>query len=213
MKTLLGVVSVSLLLAGCGKTTEQICNETNLALTQATGQGFVDVGWIGCLKQSPSEAQKSLDGLKQQLAAKGTESPKLMSHDEMDKFVSSTDPLSVILKVGPPSSAMFNPRDAQGKSIPVTKVVGGRTMETTVVSYSNTRNALVEDRSPEILKEIQGKLAIHDDGVYHFMWLRPLTYGIFGIEDDYMSLGVVVQSGKVVSTSTKYPEHLWQKWF
>ncbi|MDI3375605.1 hypothetical protein QLG06_14825 [Pseudomonas sp. V104_6] len=215
MKTLLGVVSVSLLLAGCGKTTDQICNETNIALAQATGQGFVDVGWIGCLKQSPSEAQKSLDGLKKELAAKGIHTPKPISHDEMQAFVDSADPLEVILKLGPASSATWVAKDAQGKNIPVKIEItpGVERDGSLMVSYSSGRNAPANERRPELLKEVEGKLAIRENGDYHFYWSKPLTYGLLGIEDDHMSFHFQVRNGKALNTSLLFPKHLWQNWF
>lgn len=216
MKKFLAVASVAVLLSGCGETTEQICRKTDQLMRQSEGQGFVDVGWIGCLKQSPSEARLSYEGIKLQLEKeKGVKELPLMSHDEMTKFVNSQPPFDVIYKLGNPDSATFIPVDSNGKPIPETTTTNGFTFEGIVqIRYSTGPKVLANHRDLKNLEDIQGKLAIHKDGTYHFMYLRPLTYGLLGMDDKQISILFNIRNGKVVGDDNiSFPKHLWQKWF
>lgn len=66
-------VAAVLLISGCGRSTEDICQETDQLLRQTSGSGFTAVGLAGCLALPASEAQRSLDGLKASTGRAATE--------------------------------------------------------------------------------------------------------------------------------------------
>jgi len=125
------------------------------------------VGWIGCLKQSPSEARLSYEGIKLQLEKeKGIKELPLMSHDEMTKFVTSQPPFDVVYKLGSPESATFIPFDGNGKTIPVFANDGVTITDIVRIDYSPHSKFREAARSIKLWEDIQGKLAIKKDGLY-----------------------------------------------
>jgi hypothetical protein len=215
LKKLLAVASVAMLLSGCGETTEQICRKTDQLMRKSEGQGFVDVGWIGCLKQSPSEARLSYEGIKLQLEKeKGIKELPLMSHDEMTKFITSQPPFDVLYKLGNPDSASYYPFDSNGSFIKESKTVAGMTTESPVnIFYGKSSNVTSKYDDPKVLEDIQGKLAIKKDGLYLIQYHSPsLTYWFYGLQDKFTSISFEIKNGQV-SPSTSYQSHFWDKWF
>lgn len=215
MKKLLAVASVAILLSGCGETTEQICRKTDQLMRKSEGQGFVDVGWIGCLKQSPSEARLSYEGIKLQLEKeKGVKELPLMSHDEMTKFITSQPPFDVVYKLGNPDSALYYPFDSSGNFIKESKTIAGMTSESPAsISYSPNSEFSEERRNIKVWEDIQGKLAIKKDGLYLIQYNSPsLTYWLYGLQDEFTSISFEIKNGQV-SSGTSYQSHFWQKWF
>lgn len=203
------------MLSGCGETTEQICHKTDQLMRKSEGQGFVDVGWIGCLKQSPSEARLSYEGIKLQLEKeKGIKEIPLMSHGDMTKFITSQPPFDVVYKLGSPDSAMFFPFDSSGKMIMETTTIAGMTSESPVeISYSKNAKFHQETRDPKIWEDIQGKLAIKKDGLYLIQYNSPsLTYWFYGLQDDFTDISFEIKNGQV-TPNTSYQSHFWDKWF
>lgn len=216
LKKLLAVASVAVMLSGCGETTEQICRKTDQLMKKSEGHGFVDVGRIGCLKQSPSEARLSYEGIKLQLEKeKGIKEIPLMSHNEMTKFVTSQPPSDVVYKLGNPDSASFFPFDSSGKILKETTTIAGMTSESPIeISYSPHSKFHVESQNPKIWEDIQGNLAIKKDGLYLVRYdSSPLTYWFYGLKDDFTHLSFEIKNGQVVSSGAYYPSHFWDKWF
>lgn len=69
MKTIIVSIVVATALTGCGKqTVEEICQETSNLLKEKNGEGFTQVGMLGCLKQGASRAKQDQEAIKQMLS-------------------------------------------------------------------------------------------------------------------------------------------------
>lgn len=188
MKLRVGLVTLILVLSGCGKTTEQICKETDNLLRQQTGNGFADTGMIGCLNLSPRDAEKSLISLKEKYG----KSAALMTHDEFDKLVRDSSPSELIKILGAPDVAMMITE-------PYITYVSG-------AIEAKQRDVRVRD---EVLRRISSE---PNGGTYSTIYSEPKTTGLFGIED--RDLVVLYRFDKnPPEKSAHYEKHLWQKWF
>lgn len=215
MKKLVAVASVALLLSGCGDTTEQVCRKIDQQLKKDSGKGLADVGWIGCLKQSPGEAKLTLAAIEKQ-SPKGTRvaETKLMSRDDVAQLVATQPPFDVAYKLGAPDSAYFYPFDIDGKFISESTTIGGITTKGPIhISYSADAKFSLEMRNPKIWEDIHGKLAIYKDGLYRISYERPMTYWLLGLQDEHLKISFVIKNGKVIERSADFPKHFWQKWF
>jgi hypothetical protein len=188
MKLRIGLVAMILVLTGCGKSTEQICKETDNLLRQHTGNGFADTGMIGCLNLSPRDAEKSLISLKDKYG----KSAALMTHDEFDKLVRESSPADLIKILGAPDSVMM-------MTPPYLAYVTG-------ALDVKQRDAGVRD---ELLRRISTE---PNGGLYSTIYSEPKTTGLFGMEDrDLVVLYRFDRSPPEKFVS--YEKHLWQKWF
>ncbi|MFP3678860.1 hypothetical protein SB725_17315 [Pseudomonas sp. SIMBA_041] len=208
MKNLLAIASMAMLLSACGETTEQICQKTDQLLSQATGQGFADVGRIGCLKQTASEARISYEALNEQLKSKLAASPELMSRDEMTALVKSQAPFDVIHRLGKPDSVTFIPFDRNGKTIPVLADDGVTITNIVRIEYF-AHSKLAADKDPKAWQDIQGSLATKKDGIYSIAYDRPLTHWLFGLKDENMYITFTVNNGQA-TPNIDFPKHFWQ---
>lgn len=184
----IGLFAMIVILSGCGKTTEQICKETDNLLRQQTGNGFANTGMIGCLNLSPRDAEKSLISLKDKYGKNAA----LMTHDEFDKLVRDNSPAELIKILGVPDSAIM--------MTPPYLTYGTGSLD------AKERDVRVRD---ELLRRISSE---PNGGVYSTIYNEPKTTGIFGMHD--RDLVVLYLFNKDPPEKyVGYEKHLWQKWF
>ncbi|HHH9441336.1 TPA: hypothetical protein ACP32N_003275 [Pseudomonas aeruginosa] len=195
---------VMVVLTGCGQTTEQICNETNQLFLDHGQPGFTETGYLGCLKASPEEANRSLRGLQEQFK----EGEALIQpRAQVESILKGKDVFALIKKYGQPAELSYTNGPAMQKG-----GAGGDGSDKFILDnyVGNSKNQELRDQ--QIKLKVLNEFIQKKDGLYVFKWYR-VSSNIFGAADDYSSLVISVEHGVVVETVVLFPEYFWQRWF
>lgn len=174
----------AVLLSGCGKSTEQICRETDELLRANGKTGFTDTGFAACLELSEREAEQSLSALKDQL---GKNQAKALSRNEFEQIAQKSTFKELVGRFGQPSVSSV-----------IVLSVNGKPQSLVFSKYAVTeagKDPAVYERSVKYLDE---KL----DGVYFFEWDRVTTH--FGLTDNRARVNYTVKGGQISISEIKY---------
>lgn len=171
MKQYIVALAVSAALAGCDRSVEEICAESDQLLKETTGSGFGNSGWRGCLSQTAAQAEMDLKAHRGNLAAPIV---RRVSRAELEKELNGETIAKMIARLGMPSYYSI------------------RTTKKTFVS-PNGPQAGVEIS----VEEFSEALASVKTGIYNMTWVGPYSQNAIGIDDDEVTMLAWIRDGEV----------------
>lgn len=184
MKKIIFAISIFPLLSGCSDSIESICQETSKILKEQTGQGFTDVGMLGCLKQSPEAAKQDQEALKKMTAQTQHETTTISRTDAITA-VKGKNIEGVISMFGEPDMAFL-----------------------WLPKQPNESLEELKERQNKLTKEqIIEKSIANEPGNYSYSWKKPITHNLFGKVDGGLGITLRIEQQQPPELSISFPPY------